>query len=685
MQRSSQPSSLSKRKRVCPSQANNVLVTPQPDGSLRLFQPYVDEVCFEMPFATYKREHTYVSVFRNAEGEIVKYSPWKYKKIPSDIFEIKYGEYKDYRKQLQTERENQTPPASDSQAVEISKKAKTARRKGKEKIPESIQEKRTERDHFHLTTDIPNPFERFTKQEEEQNQVVPLSPPDEEVKKVRNEYKEKVAESISEIEREAEERNHFHLEIETHQKQLEETLGFHYISSPDDQVHLVTVAPVALISKETPQFGMYAREDIPKDTVLGRYLGKKFTLAEAKNLVTHYFMEVNEVIYDAKNEGNFARFPNFSRDCSNIEFIQDYDDETNETYVKIVATTNIKKGSQLLIDYGKNYKFDFEPAFLHPTDNDQNANNLLASYGEYYHEVVDFSQYDLNLQHLGIKSTDKAYVPIYMLALLNGFALSEIDPITNSHLPLLRINEEGGLIPLSEQERVTSLMVATFLGNRTITEALLTEGAEANIQQAQSGRNALHIALMNMPKINLDHEKSKTALGILMLLLKDNSLIMAIDKEKKTPIYTAIDFADPQYLLFILKNSSHSLLKLLSTPNEEELDPLLYALHYKKYIHAKLLVALIIGSHQQNEYLTMIKKLLKTSKIEFDLELPQDLAFIRTNYTGEENPRLNRFFSGRNKPRRGGKIPKNTLNDFVDELETIIAKHTLKDRKTIKQ
>lgn len=95
--------------------------------------------------------------------------------------------------------------------------------------------------------------------------------------------------------------------------------------------------------------GLFANEDIKKDSFIIEYTGELISGDEADRRGGKYLFEINSKwTIDGKNRDNIARYINHScRPNSESDVIG--------KKVKFFAKRNIKQGEEITVDYGKEY------------------------------------------------------------------------------------------------------------------------------------------------------------------------------------------------------------------------------------------------------------------------------------------------------------------------------------------
>jgi SET domain-containing protein len=96
--------------------------------------------------------------------------------------------------------------------------------------------------------------------------------------------------------------------------------------------------------------GIFALEDIKKDTKIIQYIGKYITTAEADAKPNRYIFEIDDKIsIDGSPMYNTARYFNHACKSNAYSMLE------NENRIFIAARKNIKVGEEITFDYGKEY------------------------------------------------------------------------------------------------------------------------------------------------------------------------------------------------------------------------------------------------------------------------------------------------------------------------------------------
>lgn len=110
--------------------------------------------------------------------------------------------------------------------------------------------------------------------------------------------------------------------------------------------------PKVQVKKSFAGFGLFAAEDIKKDTRIIQYIGKIISNQEADRKPNRYIFEIDEKrSIDGSPRYNIARYANHS--CKPNGITATYPGARDKIYIE--ARRNIKKGEEITIDYGKEY------------------------------------------------------------------------------------------------------------------------------------------------------------------------------------------------------------------------------------------------------------------------------------------------------------------------------------------
>ncbi|KTD33013.1 eukaryotic huntingtin interacting protein B [Legionella nautarum] len=382
---------------------------------------------------------------------------------------------------------------------------------------------------------------------------------------------------------------------------------FQYLSSKKDKPGLVYIAPLNIISSQQTHYGVYAKCFIKKGTVLFEYTGEKVSDEENEDEKrdSDYFMLLMHPPkkIDAKYLGNGSRFINDSTAKENVQFRE------RKGKMLVIAVTDIFEDEQLLVSYGPDYRFGFKPFFLHPSDNFRSAQEIFAANKDYYHPVpYHFANCSYDLSALGISREDTAFIPKPIYQMLHNKSIKKYDAFSHLPLPVLKV-KDGQFTPLWQQERITLVLMAAYLGKVAVLKKLLQNPkTDANIQQAMSGRTALHLACLGTSLDRNPHDVKKR-LGLIDLLVKTSSLDFK-DGNNKAPIFTLIDHASSTYLKHFMQKVEPTL-EDFKGHKRNRFDPFFYALKNNKKTHALVILQYMEKIGELSNYAEYIKEFVR--------------------------------------------------------------------------
>lgn len=108
--------------------------------------------------------------------------------------------------------------------------------------------------------------------------------------------------------------------------------------------------PLVHVKKSKTGFGLFAGQNIPKDTKIIEYIGEKISDAEAQKRGGQYLFEINEKwTIDGSPRYNKARYINHECKQGNCDAINVRD------HIFIYAFRDITKGEELTYNYGDEF------------------------------------------------------------------------------------------------------------------------------------------------------------------------------------------------------------------------------------------------------------------------------------------------------------------------------------------
>ncbi|KAK7927872.1 Histone-lysine N-methyltransferase- H3 lysine-36 specific [Apiospora marii] len=106
---------------------------------------------------------------------------------------------------------------------------------------------------------------------------------------------------------------------------------------------------IAIDSYGSKGWGITAKTDIPSDTFLCRYLGEEIDKKTVSQRKSNYIIGIDGIYFDARSQGNLARFFNHSCDpnCKLLKKVHGA-----QPCAVIITQRTIPPGTELTIDYG---------------------------------------------------------------------------------------------------------------------------------------------------------------------------------------------------------------------------------------------------------------------------------------------------------------------------------------------
>ena len=396
-------------------------------------------------------------------------------------------------------------------------------------------------------------------------------------------------------------------------------LGFKYIhNNAYSTEQNLEIAPVSLLGAKEKVWGVYAKRIIAKGTVLGEYEGEVIDMASTKNLDYVFRLDdINGKGLDARNVRNWTAMVNSasSNDVANIEVTRD---DAGKIYYN--AIEDIPESSQLLIYYSDDYKYD-NMRYLHPQNNYKESLAIFRDNESSYHKA---------LQVLPV-----GFARLFNISQLQRFKVSDPFPLLditshstnkkpkkiNVDAPFLAVQEHlddtVSFLPQNQQENITKLMWASWVGNIKLIKVLLNANANPNIQSSIHGMAALHIVVAS----DLDLAVKK---DIIEQFLSQNTgrkyraILCIQDGKNRTILHQAIEQGDADLATFIL-DKNKSLLQnasLLDCIDDNDRDPFMLAL----WLNNKPMILLLIRymnehdlkNYNKNDFQPYIHKYMNT-------------------------------------------------------------------------
>lgn len=286
----------------------------------------------------------------------------------------------------------------------------------------------------------------------------------------------------------------------------------------------IQLAPVALLQKEQNAkfYGVYAKEDLEANLELGEYLGEILpTRGTDKDTNVDYSFDLeNDFEVNAKTQRSWHAMVNgtSSPDVANVSVEKRIENKSPHIYYYL--NRPIKRGEQLLIYYGDQYKF-LDMRFLNPTDNWEHSDEKIKRHATYYKLNQTLPEQFSKLVGMGCKL----------------FAVPDAQKITPEcvDLPILAVDERGVYLPLCQQENVTLLHQACFMGDIKLAKKLLRMGANPNQQLSITGWTPLHFVILS----DQAFEQKKELINVIMSA--PNVSLRLQDRYERSILHFAVD------------------------------------------------------------------------------------------------------------------------------------------------
>lgn len=392
--------------------------------------------------------------------------------------------------------------------------------------------------------------------------------------------------------------------------------------------------------------GLIVGEDCPANTVIGYFVGE-WVGARTDLSEKPYFYSCNSgrkqnFNIDATKYGNEFRYVNHSEHQWNIDTTLVM--KGGLPAIEFTARRDLKKGEQVFLDYTDVFKFSKPIKFLNPSDNAQEANDIVSNNkSSYTHRVQFFDREEY-------QNTQIMCPHIVKLALNDEFddLRNRLKEYPNDiHLPLLTMDtiENNSLAhviptfefkPMSEQESVTTLMLVAAVGTTNAIKIFLEHGANVETQNTLIGITAIFYAATN--------KNQEESIKIIENLLEygaaldvrnqDHQSILhwCILQDKIEALNAIINYTPSQSSKYTPGSYAEMLQSALAIKghkkNEtEEYDPILFALKENRMDMAELL----LKQHDEINQLSFFKN---TSKeflnylVQFFAGLPKEELMV---------------------------------------------------------
>lgn len=325
------------------------------------------------------------------------------------------------------------------------------------------------------------------------------------------------------------------------------------------------MAPLAVLNRSenaTKIWGVFASKKIkfnPSNPVIGEYTGELVRI-NATNIDDHSYVfnlsHIETIGIDAKRKRNWTAMVNGSASSATANVEACVDGEK----IDYVLKRTINPGEQLLIFYGNDYQHDRDNfRFLNTTNNWLESSDILR-----LHE----KKYIKNELQPAFAALFTSLVDLTVM--IPAWNEKKIDSMFNS-LPILSCLRDT-VLPQSQQENITLLMLYCWHGSVEKITKLLKQGVNPNTQSSISGVSVFHI----IAKAPYSLRKKKK---IIALLLDSNADICLQNKNGETLLNFAIHADDIGLVTFLMQNHR----ELTNVIDQDDLDCFVYAIRHGSF------------------------------------------------------------------------------------------------------
>lgn len=379
-------------------------------------------------------------------------------------------------------------------------------------------------------------------------------------------------------------------------KKLEATQKGKYKFTYDLETNKLSKNPKLFIAPNSlmgGRLGVYANQDMKKTSKpIGVYAGKRSKRGgDVNSLYTFQITDKNEKIIEYINADHLRDWSGFINHSPITNLFIDQKKIKNKTQICIFLDRNIKKGEQLVYNYGEFYFNDpsFKPFFIDSSDDWRTPQELYLEYKKYYAKdryLLDKKMCDVLQLHC-TKTTDFVLPSIVTYIYKNQ--IKELKKSLQQSYPvdlLAYACEKNSIKPNHQQQHLTALMFACYLGNEEAIQLLVDHDASCDRRMLLAGYSPLTILMLGqgsaatiekmgkvlLKKMQHGEVPDQFELGLLHYAVKRNvpSLVKQIlkyyDKESYDwldEVYEQKHSHAPAELDYCLKQGQFDVLKIM--------------------------------------------------------------------------------------------------------------------------
>lgn len=301
-------------------------------------------------------------------------------------------------------------------------------------------------------------------------------------------------------------------------------LGINYSPIPnkkEEKKPPIIIKTAAAIPNGTggSALGAYSKSKIKKGTILGFYHGEvreKNPGINENGYCFNTFSSTDDekmVIIDALALRNWTACVNHSETPNLISCVMESEDKDTISesgcYIAYQALRTIQPGEQLTINYGRGYfkTFPIKPCYIHFSDNDKIPDEIYAeNKTAYYPDLINIDEEIAKGMDLGsnrILLATKLFQAVYeenpsavkkYLDLSQDVGFIRAADLPSYCLEKIENTPHYQIKSIFEQDNLTPLMLACFLGNEEIIKLLLSKSDQTR-RSLKTGNHALFFLL----------------------------------------------------------------------------------------------------------------------------------------------------------------------------------------------
>jgi len=376
---------------------------------------------------------------------------------------------------------------------------------------------------------------------------------------------------------------------------------------PETKALPLQAVPISILGGE---LGIVAKETLAPDTILGNYGGNRVKGEEAIRGSAYAFEvseedDVEKLYIDGRQKRNFGALLNHN-------FLPNVEPELDAGQITLkVKSEPILPGQQCFISYGPDYfpNVGFQPFYLDAFDSWQTFDEIVFANRSSYLPTSGYVS--PKLQKLLRLPTQEVLLTNLSEAILANDEEKALQHVEEAHLWNYCVRR-GTINRPKEQQRFTPLMLACYLGQIKVVEALLKKGY-VNRQLLQTGDTALFFALRGNPEHRVQ---------ICKLLLANGASYTLTNKEGLSLLNIAVEEDVAEIVTHLLNNSKDVRDELFELFANSARCSLYKAMHAGRFSSMK---AFLSKAKERWLFTKIVKKKIKLFKALEELQPQSDL------------------------------------------------------------